>query len=97
MSAILHDCLLQLVTLCLFSPQAIVVTADASWQISGDFTYCVAGNPYNSGMGTFGFAVEVPVNERVEFRYGVEHRSLFAAGDRGEERAFLEFTWRPFR
>jgi hypothetical protein len=89
-------CLLPIVALCLFQPSELTIEADASWSLGRSYYY-VADRPYEGSIGRISLTMPVVVSERLQFHYGLEHRSMIETdADRGEERAVLGFTWRPF-
>lgn len=92
-------CLLPLIAgICLASPENLSLSAEASRQVSGNFTYYVDGRNYGGAtIGETRILMDVPVSRSVMFQYGWLHRSLMNTnGDRGEERAVMQITWRPF-
>jgi hypothetical protein len=92
------SCLLPLVFgVCLANPSELQITADASIQAAGSYHYYVGGRDVGTGtLGRVQLAMNVPVG-RFSFRYGIEHTSLIeTTADRGQERIFAGFTYRPF-
>jgi len=92
------DCVLAVLQLCLFDPSAITVSGDLGWQTSQGVKYRMDDGTYYTGaIGRLDVTVTVPVTRELSFHYGWEHRSLVETSrDRGEERAVLGFTWKPF-
>jgi hypothetical protein len=92
------ECLLAVLQLCLFDPSAITVSGDLGWQINQAVRYRLSDGTYYTGpIGRLNLTVTVPVSSELSFHYGVEHRSLVeTTHDRGEERAIVGFTWKPF-
>jgi hypothetical protein len=95
----MNACLVMLMQVCLFDPSSVYMRGEISAQVAGDFSYWVAGRNYEGAtVGRLELGVYVPATRNLTFRYGVEHSSLIdTSGDRGEERAFVGFEWRPFR
>jgi hypothetical protein len=93
------SCLLPLIAnaICLFQPSELRLQADASTAISGGFHYYVNGRDFGTGLvGRVSLSMDVPVSRRFTVRYGVLHQSLLDTDeDRGSERAFVGFVWRP--
>lgn len=91
------DCLIPLLSLCLFSPSALSIEAQASWKFAGTQYYFKFGEPYTGSFGRIAALVDVPVRESFRVQYGWEHRSAIESSlDSGEERAVIGFQWRPF-
>ncbi|HVZ33558.1 MAG TPA: hypothetical protein VG963_14100 [Polyangiaceae bacterium] len=92
------DCALTFGRFCVFDPANVLIEGEASWQISGDFTYTLAAQTYRGSIGRLAVSVDVPIRSHFTVRYGIEHRSYIETNrDRGEERGFVGFQWRPFR
>jgi hypothetical protein len=93
------SCLLPLILgFCAFDPSQLEVSAHASSQIAGSFDYHAQQKNFaGSIVGRIAIEVTAPVTRGFSIRYGVEHMSLLETHhDRGEERAFVGFVWRPF-
>jgi hypothetical protein len=93
------DCLLPLILgFCAFDPSQLEVIGTASSQVAGSFDYQAQGKNYSgSTVGRLAVEVTAPVTRGFSIRYGIEHMSLLETHhDRGEERAFVGFVWRPF-
>lgn len=93
------DCLLQIAAaLCILSPSQLTLRADISTQVGGDFAYNVSGTSYGGGhVGRI--QLDLPLVTYRGFRLvgGFEHTSLVdTRRDRGQERAYLGFTYRIF-
>ena len=92
-------CLLPLIAgLCLADPVNLTVVADASVQTSGNFTYWDGHRSFGGGhLGRIAIQMDAPITRAFTLRYGIEHTSLLDTDhDRGQERAFIGFRWRPF-
>ena len=96
----MSDCLLHLAALCLFDPSNVYVTAESTWQVSGDFEYFntdtgehIDGNRTKAAIGLL-----IPISAS-SFSLHAEcgHYSFPSYGDRGEERCGVGFIWSPFR
>lgn len=96
-------CLIPILSVCLLDPSNIVLEGQMSGQVSGGVQYSVGGpqSGYHLVTGPVGRAalsVVVPIDDWFELSYGIEHRSIIStAQDRGEERAFVGFYWRPWK
>lgn len=94
-------CLLPLIAgICLADPSRIELYADASRQTSGDFQYSTrsAGPIPDATIGRIGISLETPLWFGLASRVGWEHTSIINTNsDRGQERFFMGFVWRPFR
>lgn len=89
-------CLLPVLAVCLFQPSELTLSADASWALGPSY-YFVGDRQYGGSIGRASVLMRIPVSHRLEFHYGAEHRSMIETdADRGEERALVGFTWRPF-
>lgn len=93
----MSECLLLLAKLCIFDPANLSFSTQASWQLSGDLNYYKDYRKFFGTMGHLNIMVDVPITHKFEFRYGIEHRSFIDRKDRGEERAVVSLTWRPFQ
>jgi len=94
------DCLVQLATaLCLIAPSQLTLRADVSMQVAGDFAYTYAGHNYHGGhVGRVQLDLPLVMYRGFTLTAGYEHLSLIdTPRDRGEERALIGLTWRPFR
>lgn len=93
------SCLLPLIAgVCLLDPSNVEVRVDASRRIAGDFTYTADGHNFGGGnLFTGELSVIVETQGSFEWRYGVRHESLIDKRDSANRRAFVGFTWRPFR
>lgn len=95
------NCWIILFHLCVFDPSSVYLTGDLSTQISGRWDQSTTHEGITrKTAGAFGrleLGIDVPLSRELVLRYGIEHISNVATGDRGEERAFIGFTWRPFR
>lgn len=96
------NCWVMLLHVCLFDPSQAYVRGDLSTQIDGSWGQWVdtpsgGVRKTDSAFGRLELGVEVPLSRSFMFRYGAEHTSKITNGDRGEERAFIGFEWRPFR
>lgn len=91
-------CLLPLIAgVCLFTPANLTVDASASWAAFGMHDYRLAGEHYGGSIGRVSIDMRVPITQTITLRYGLEHTSYIETNrDRGEERAVLGLTWRPF-
>lgn len=95
-------CLIPLAALCLFASEDISLYADASFETSGK-GYAIFDegryHPVGQGhQGRIGIAIEPRLTSEVQLRLGWEHTSLLDTDrDRGRERLYIGFTWRPFR
>jgi hypothetical protein len=76
----------------------VSIEADVSTQIAGDEDYTYAGVNYHGGhLGRVAIALDQPLSRSISYRLGLEHASLLdTSHDRGEERAWAGFVWRPF-
>jgi hypothetical protein len=93
------SCLLPLIAgICLANPSELRLESHASFQVDGSYHYYVDGRDVGTGIvGTLSLSMDVPVTRAFTVRYGVAHQSLIGvSNDRGQERAYLGFTWRPF-
>lgn len=93
------NCLLPIIAgFCLSDPAALNLYADASMQSSGDFRYVDHGVNYRGGqVGRIGIEMQSSSIYGFRLRYGYEHSSLLNTNaDRGQERIFFGFTYRPF-
>lgn len=95
------NCWVMLLHVCVFDPSSMYVAGDVSTQIAGDWGQWVDApggvRKTDSAFGRLALGVDVQLSKGFALRYGVEHTSKIINGDRGEERAFVGFTWRPFR
>lgn len=91
------SCLLPLIaSICIANTRELRIEADTSFQVAGSFRYAVGGRDIGTGVrGRLQLSMDVPVSHRFTVRYGVVHESLINANDRGQERAFVGFAWRP--
>lgn len=81
----------------LVDPRGLAIEADSSWQASGDFSYRDKfGRPYDGPIGRLAVSMNTQITKEITLRYGIEHRSYLLIDDRGEERATVGITWRPF-
>lgn len=94
------DCLIHLAaSLCLLSPTELALRIDASAQISGDFIYSTTDRSYRGNGHVGRIQIDMPLMSYHNFTLfgGIEHMSLLdTAHDRGQERAYIGFSWRPF-
>lgn len=93
------NCWIHLFSVCLFDPSNVSINADISAQVAGDFVYHVDAREYGGGLvGRIAITDAVPLTRTVTLTYGIEHQSLLnTRSDRGQERAFVGFIWRPFK
>lgn len=93
------SCSLAIVTLCLLNPSYTEVRADVSSKVGGDFRYWSGGERINNAhVGVIELRLAGDLTSTIQLHYGVRHVSILnTRSDRGEERAFVGFTWRPFR
>lgn len=101
------DCLIHLLALCVFDPSNVYVTAGLektihdgdSIQIAQrcyDTAYCVKDQPGPHGILKLGVSIEF--TRSLVFDYGVGHHSYVNySKDHGQQFAFAELTWRPFK
>lgn len=101
------DCLINLLTVCLFNPSGIYMTAGLEFQMTNrdpvrvercyEVAYCTRP-AYSGPIGTLKLGMASAITERLTLDYGLEHRSYTDTNrDRGQEFAYLNVTWRPFR
>lgn len=102
------ECLIHLMSLCVFDPSNVYLTAGIDSQIhDGDHlryaqqcygtAWCARGKPPGP-VGTFKLGVTVEVVRGLVLEYGLEHRSfLNYSKDGGQEFAFAEITWHPLQ
>lgn len=101
------DCLINLLSLCVFDPSNVYLTAGIESQLTNkdpvrlekcyQVAYC-ARPAYQGPLGTLKLGVDVQVTTKLELSYGFAHRSYLETNrDDGFEVAFLELKWRPFR
>lgn len=101
------NCLLNLLSLCVFDPSAVYITAGLEAQLTHrepvrvvqcyETAYCVRP-AYSGPIGTLKLGVAAPLTKRITLDYGLEHRSYTNTNrDKGQELAFVTLTWRPFR
>lgn len=83
----------------ILDPANLTIEAESSWQAFGNTNYLDRhGRPYNGALGRAAIVMDAPLSREVTLRYGLEHRSYIEDfGDRGEERAIVGLTWKPFR
>lgn len=82
----------------LIDPKAFTIEAESSRQVSGKLVYMLSTNkPYHGSVGRLAIVMDSSITKHLNVRYGIEHRSYIDTGDRGEERAIVGFTWKPFR
>ena len=94
------SCLLPLIAgACLLDPSHIELHADASRQVGGDFVYRSGARSYGGAtIGLLELTAGGSLTRSISISYGLRHTSLLdTRSDRGEQRAFVGFTWRPFR
>lgn len=87
---------------CVFDPSQVSLRGEVSSRIDGQIDYYqqIEGQqarPIGSAFGRLELGIEVPLSRCFLLRYGVEHTSAISYGDRGQERAFVGFEWRPFK
>lgn len=91
------NCLINLVSFCLLDPSNLTFSADVSLEIAERFHYTVNGRDVGTGkLATFRIEMPVYVNKKLGFVYGVEHISLLGINDRGQERVYVGFAWKPY-
>ena len=94
------DCLMHLAaSLCLLSPTQLTLRADVSTQVAGNFVYYSEDRSYSGGGHIGRIQLDMPLMSYHNFTLlgGIEHTSLLnTAHDRGQERAYIGFSWRPF-
>ena len=93
------DCLALIASsLCLLDTSGLTLRADASTQIAGDMTYWSGKRNFGGGLiGRIEISMPVVSYRGFSLQAGIRHESLLnTRGDRGEERFFTGFTWRPF-
>lgn len=93
------SCLLPLIAgLCLADPSNLSIIADASVQTAGSFTYRIGNRSYGGAhVGRLAIEMQAPLTRTFTLRYGIAHTSLLDTDtDRGEERTYIGFTFRPF-
>lgn len=102
------DCLVHLLAVCLFDPSGVYLTAGVASMIhDGDdlryaqrcyeVAWCTRSRPPGP-TGTLKLGVSVELIRSLALDYGLEHRSFIDTNrDNGQEFAFVELTWRPFR
>lgn len=92
-------CLLPLIAgICLIEPANLTLDAAASWGVAGKHDYRLMSEHYGGPIGRVTVGMSVHIASGVAFEYGIEHASYIDTNrDRGEERVYLGFTWRPFR
>lgn len=93
----MNACIIYLFHVCLFTPADVYVRGEMSTQVSGDFSYTYRHHAVDPTVGRLELGVYVPLSKELTLRYGIEHTSFIGQADRGEERAFVGFEWRPFR
>lgn len=93
------SCLLPLIAgACLLDPSHVLVRGDVSYQVSGHFNYIERDRSYGTGkLGRLAVEIYAPLSASFTLNYGIEHTSLYTTNeDRGQERAYVGLTWRPF-
>jgi hypothetical protein len=101
------SCLVKFVSLCVFDPSAVYVTAGLEAQLTNiepvrvvgcyETAYCTRP-AYSGPIGTLKLGVSTQLTKQFALDYGVEHRSFTNTNlDKGQELAFVSLTWRPFR
>lgn len=96
------NCWLTLFHLCVFDPSSVYVAGDVSTQLAGNFGYVLEHSDHtwhitHPTVGHLELGVDVELTRSLALRYGIAHESVIGLGDRGQERAFIGFTWRPFK
>jgi hypothetical protein len=76
----------------------LTIEADLSQHISGQWDVQRGSeNISNKPLGRVAVAFEPRVTDEITASIGIEHRSFpTIKDDRGDERAFVGFVWRPF-
>lgn len=83
---------------CLLDPSTLEVSAYASSQISGDFSFYEEGRQIGNPLwGRVALQLKPQLSRSVAVIYGWEHVSVINSSERGEERLFAGFIWTPFR
>ncbi len=102
------NCLIHLLALCVFDPSNVYVTVGLESRIhDGDDTqrvercyqvaWCTRPN-YTGPVGTLKLGVSARLTDSLFLDYGIAHRSMVSTNrDGGQEFAFAQITWRPFR
>lgn len=102
------DCLIHLLAVCVFDPSNVYMKAGIENQFhDGDriklaqscygTAYCVRDTP-DGPHGTLKLGVSMELTRTLALDYGVAHRSYVEYNrDHGQEFAFAELTWHPFR
>jgi hypothetical protein len=87
-----------LAVLALAGCSTFTVRADLSTQVAGNWSQSLNGRDITDRpLASLSLAFEPQLTQTVSAALGVEHRSYPGTGaDRGEERVFVGFTWRPF-
>lgn len=83
---------------CLLSPQNLSLEATAASKVAGHYRTVIDGHTMeNAVWGRFALKMTPQLTENLSLLYGVEHISVVNNTDRGEERVFAGFVWKPFR
>lgn len=93
------SCLLPLIFgVCLVDPSSLTLVGQASSQVAGDFQYANGGRSFGGAhVGRAAIQLETQLSSTIKLTYGFEHMSLLDTDeDRGQERFFMGFEWRPF-
>lgn len=102
------ECLIHLMSLCVFDPSNVYLTAGIENQFhDGDrlkvaqscygTAYCVRDQPPGA-HGTLKLGVSNELSRTLTLDYGIGHRSYIDySRDHGQEFAFAQLTWKPFR
>lgn len=93
------SCLLTVLTVaCVFDTEQVAVTLDLSHQVSGSTRYVGPDGRLEQWLGTVELSFGGDLTRRLALRYGLRHVSFIDTGaDRGDERAFAQLVYHPFR
>lgn len=90
------ECLLAIA--CLFNSSNLYVSGDLYTQVSNrDYgrRWCF-NRPCYGTLAELRIGMKVDITPSMQIDYGLRHTSFPDENDRGEESAFLGFTYRPF-